>query len=307
MNPLSLLNIFSLISLIILASSCGIFSNNEESKYIVFPFELTDITLLDGPFKHATQLNKESLLRYEPDRFLSKFRCEAGLKPKAEPYEGWEAESLAGHSLGHYLSGCALMYQSTNDNRFLERVSYIVDELEVCQLADSEGYIGAMPNGKKIFENEVAKGNIKSQGFNLNGIWAPFYTQHKILAGLRDAYQLCGVEKALDIEKKFADWINSVVENLNDEQIQKMLHCEHGGMNEVLVDLYVDTNNKKYLNLSKVFHHKAILDSLAAGIDILPDKHGNTQIPKLIGLARRYEITKQQSFSGIEWLIIIPT
>jgi len=256
----------------------------------VSPFELSDVTLLDGPFKRATELNKKSLLRYQPDRLLSKFRSEAGLKPKAEPYDGWEAKTIAGHSLGHYLSACSLMYQSTNDNRFLSRVKYIVDELEACQLADGDGYIGAFPNGKKILEEEVAKGDIRAEGFDLNGIWVPYYTQHKVMAGLRDAYHLCGVNKALEIEKKFADWLGTIVEDLNDEQIQKMLHCEHGGMNEVLADLYADTQNKKYLELSRVFHHEAILDPLTAGIDILPDKHGNTQIPKLIGLARRYEV-----------------
>lgn len=278
---------------ILLNLSC----NNDTNKFSakstckVLPFELKDVTLLDGPFKHATELNIKSLLNYEPDRFLSKFRSTAGLKPKAESYEGWEAETLAGHSLGHYLSGCALMYQTTHDNRFLERVTYVVDELEECQNTDSSGYIGALLDVRNTLENEVAKGNIRSQGFDLNGIWAPFYTQHKILSGLRDAYKLCDIKKALDIEIRFANWIGSIVENLNSEQIQDMLRCEHGGMNEVMIDLYVDTGDKKYLNLSKVFYHKVILDSLTMGYDILPDKHGNTQIPKLIGLARRYEIT----------------
>jgi DUF1680 family protein len=110
------------------------------------------------------------------------------------------------------------------------------------------------------------------------------------MAGLRDAYHLCGVNKALEVERKFADWLGGIVENLNDEQIQKMLDCEHGGINEVLADLYADTQNEKYLELSRVFHHKAILDPLTAGVDVLPDKHGNTQIPKLTGLARRYEL-----------------
>ena len=281
----------SLICLVIFACSSKTINNNENLTCKVSPFELSDVTLLDGSFKRATELNKKSLLRYEPDRLLSKFRSEAGLKPKAKSYEGWEAETIAGHSLGHYLSACALMYQSTHDKRFIERVKYIVNELEACQLADGDGYIGAFPNGKKILEEEVAKGDIRSQGFNLNGIWVPFYTQHKVMAGLRDAYHLCGVNKALEIEKRFADWLGGIVKNLNDEQIQKMLVCEHGGINEVLVDLYVDTQNKKYLELSRVFHHKAILDSLTAEIDILPNKHGNTQIPKLIGVSRRYEIT----------------
>ena len=266
-------------------------SKPDESGKEVYPFELSEVTLLDGPFKHATDLNINSLLNYEPDRLLSKFRSEAGLQAKAPPYEGWEAETIAGHSLGHYLSACALMYQSTNDERFLERVNYIVNELGECQMADGDGYFGAFPNGKKILEEEVATGDIRSQGFDLNGIWVPYYTQHKLMAGLRDAYHLCGITKALEIEIDFADWLGGIVENLNHEQIQEMLDCEHGGINEVLVDLYIDTDNEKFLQLSRIFHHESILDSLAAEVDILPGKHGNTQIPKLIGLARRYEAT----------------
>lgn len=282
---------FILISLLIALSFSCSGNEKEEASKKVSSFELTDVTLLDSPFKNATELNRKVLLNYKPDRFLAKFRIEAGLKPKAKHYEGWESETLAGHSLGHYLSACALMYQTTNDQKFLERVNYIIDELEACQLVDGTGYIGAVPNEKNIFEEEIAKGDIRSQSFYLNGIWAPYYTQHKIMAGLRDAYQLCGNKKALDIETKFADWLYTIILNLNDEQIQLMLECEHGGMNEVFADLFADTNDDKYLNLSKVFHHKAILDSLAAGIDILAGKHANTQIPKLIGLARRYELT----------------
>ena len=161
----------------------------------------TEVKLLDGPFKHAMELDVKTLLNYEPDRLLAKFYTEAGLKPKAEHYMGWENEMLAGHSLGHYLSACSMMYQTTGDTLFLKRVNYIVDELGKLQEADGDGYIGAFTNGKKIFEEEVAKGNIRSQGFDLNGIWSPFYTHHKVLAGLRDAYQLCGNQKALESRK----------------------------------------------------------------------------------------------------------
>ncbi|MBN2611743.1 MAG: glycoside hydrolase family 127 protein [Bacteroidales bacterium] len=263
----------------------------EVVSFRVLPFNLTDVKLLDGPFKKATELNIKSLLNYEPDRFLAKFRSEAGLKPKAENYHGWEDETLAGHSLGHYLSACALMHQTTGDEEFLKRVNYIVDELELCQQADGDGYISAFPKGKYIFTEEVAKGNIRSAGFDLNGIWAPFYTFHKVLAGLRDAYHLCGNAKALEVEKNFAGWIHGIVKDMPDTSVQKMLHCEHGGINEVFADLYGDTKDEKYLETSKIFHHKAILDSLLEGKDILAGKHANTQIPKLIGLARRYELT----------------
>jgi len=267
----------------------------EVVDYRALPFELDEVTLREGPFKHALELNIQSLLNYQPDRFLAKFRKNAGLEPKAEHYHGWEDDTLAGHSLGHYLSACSLMYKTTGDSRFLERVSYMVNELIECQKADGDGYIGAFPDGKRIFEQEIAQGNIRAEAFNLNGIWAPFYTQHKVMSGLNDAYHLCGIEKALEIEKKLADWLEGVVIGLSEEQVQEMLGCEHGGINEALANLYADTQDERYLKMAGLFHHKAILDPLAEGKDILPGKHGNTQIPKIIGLARLYELTGNET------------
>jgi DUF1680 family protein len=298
----SLTNMLVVASVLLMISACAKKEKNtistggpEVVTFTVLQFPLTDVKLLEGPFLHATELDMKTLLNYEPDRLLSKFYTEAGLKPKAEHYMGWENESLAGHSLGHYLSACSMMYQTSGDTAFLNRVNYIVDELKKLQDADGDGYIGAFPNGKKIFENEVAKGNIRAQGFNLNGIWSPFYTQHKILAGLRDAYQLCGDTTALYVEKRFADWIGSVVAPLTDDQVQKMLHCEYGGISETLADLYADTKDQKYLQISRIFYDKAVLDSLKAKRDILPGKHCNTNIPKLIALARLYELTGDTS------------
>jgi len=263
----------------------------EVISFRALPFSLTDVRLLDGPFLHATELDAKTLLNYEPDRLLSRFYTEAGLKPKAEHYMGWENETIAGHSLGHYLSACSMMYQTTGDKRFLDKVNYIVGELKYLQEADGNGYIGAFPNGKKILEEQVAKGDIRSQGFDLNGIWVPFYTQHKMMAGLRDAYHLCGNSDALKVEKRFADWLDGIVSPLNDEQVQKMLRCEHGGISETLADLYADTKDEKYLRISKIFYQKAVLDPLKEGKDILPGKHCNTNIPKLIALSRIYELT----------------
>lgn len=207
-------------------------------------FPLTEVKLLDGPFYHATRMNLVSLLNYQPDRLLAKFRTEAGLEPKAEHYHGWEDNTIAGHTLGHYLSACALMYQTTGDTEFLKRVNYMVDELAACQEADGDGYIGAFPKGKQILEEEVARGNIRSQGFDLNGIWVPYYTQHKVLMGLMDAHYRCGNQKALAVAVRFADWLATVVENLTDDQIQKMLNCEHGGINEALAEIYAATGEE---------------------------------------------------------------
>ena len=254
-------------------------------------FALTDVELLDGPFLHATELNEESLLRYDPDRLLARFRTQAGLEPRATHYGGWEAESLAGHSLGHYLSALSMMYQTTGRDTFKRRADYIVDELAVVQEANGGGYLGAFDNGQRVFEEEVAKGEIRSQGFDLNGIWAPFYTHHKVMAGLRDAYRLLGNEKALKVEAKFGDWIGSIVDGLSHDEMQEVLHCEFGGVQETLAELYADTGEEKYLATARRFHHDAIIDSLAMGRDILPGKHGNTQVPKLIASATLYDIT----------------
>ncbi|MFN2509987.1 MAG: beta-L-arabinofuranosidase domain-containing protein [Pyrinomonadaceae bacterium] len=254
-------------------------------------FDLADVRLLDGPFKKAMMLNAEYLLRLEPDRLLSWFRKEAGLKPKGEVYGGWEARGVAGHSLGHYLSACAMMFASTGDPRFRERVNYIVNELELCQRENGNGYLAAIPNGKKIF-SEVAAGDIRSQGFDLNGGWVPWYTLHKLFAGLLDANHYCGNTKALAVAVKLADWADATLANLTEEQFQRMLACEHGGMNESLAELYARTGNEKYLRLSRRFHHKAVLEPLALREDRLRGLHANTQIPKLIGLARRYELTE---------------
>jgi len=262
----------------------------EMTDFRVIPFSLTDVKLLDGPFKHATDLNIQTLLNYEPDRLLANFRAEAGLKPKAMHYMGWENETLAGHSLGHYLSGLSLMYQTTGNPEFLKRVNYIVEELKACQDAEGDGYIGAVPGEKKILLDQVAKGDIRSRGFDLNGIWSPFYTQHKILAGLRDAYHLCGNKTALEVEEKFAGWIWTVVSGMSDNQVQEMLRCEYGGISETFEDLYADTKNEKYLELTNIFYQKVVLDSLKAEKDILPGTHCNTNIPKLIALERLYEL-----------------
>ena len=287
--------IVSLILIVFICLACNESKPNrirdEKAGIIDFrclPFELEDVRLLDGPFRQATELNIQSILSYEPDRFLARFRMESGLEPRAEHYHGWEDNTIAGHSLGHYLSACALMFQTTGDEQFLERVNDMVAELAECQAAIGNGYIGAIPDGQRILEEEIAAGDIRAAAFDLNGIWVPFYSMHKVMAGLRDAYRFCENSHALDIEKKLADWLADILSGLSEEQVQLVLYCEHGGMNEVLADLFADTGMDKYMALTWKFHHRAILDPLARGEDILPGKHGNTQIPKLIGLARRY-------------------
>jgi DUF1680 family protein len=254
------------------------------------PFPLSDVRLLAGPFAHAQELDHDYLLELEPDRLLSWYRKEAGLTPKAPVYGGWESTGVAGCVLGHYLSACSEMFQATGDERLRERVNYIVGEMALCQAANSNGYVAAIPGGKKVF-SEIQQGIITSKGFDLNGGWVPFYTLHKELAGLRDAYRLCGNTNALAVEIKLADFIDYTLRNVNHDQMQIILACEHGGMNETLADLYADTGEPRYLNLSRRFYHEAVLLPLTKGVDQLNGLHANTQFPKLIGLSRLYELT----------------
>ncbi|MCX6343756.1 MAG: glycoside hydrolase family 127 protein [Armatimonadetes bacterium] len=256
-------------------------------------FGLENVKLLDSPFKHAMEMDKNYLLSIEPDRLLSGFRTTAGLTAKGKPYGGWEEGTLAGHSLGHYLTACSQIYAATADKRFLDKVNYIIDELEVCQNANGDGYVEAIPNARKIFA-EVATGKIVSKGFDLNGLWSPWYNMHKVFAGLLDAYTLCGNQKALDVVKKFGDWAIAITSKLTEEQWQKMLFTEYGGMNDSLAELYALTGEKKYLDISRKFYDKVVLDPLANGTDSLPGRHSNTQIPKIIGLARLYELTGEK-------------
>lgn len=255
------------------------------------PFPVKDVQLLDGPFLHARGLDAAYLLRLEPDRLLAGFRENAGLAPKAQKYGGWESMGVAGHTLGHYLSAASRLY-AAGDERFLEPINYIVDELNACQ--SGSGFLAAFPEGKRVFE-EVAKGDIRSAGFDLNGSWVPWYTFHKQFAGLIDAYRYCDNQTALNVAKKMGDWAIEVTAGLSEAQFQKMLACEHGGMNESMLELYAITGDERYLNLSKRFHHQAVLGPLAKGEAKLPGLHSNTQIPKIIGAAHRYEYTLDET------------
>ena len=274
---------------------------SEEKILKVRPLPLNSVRLTGGPLKHAQELDGEYLLQLEPDRMLAYLRQRAGLEPKAKPYGGWDGagRQLTGHIAGHYLSAVSLMWAATGDARFKERADYIVSELKTIQDAQGDGYLGALMDGQgvdgKIRFQELCKGMIRSGGFDLNGLWSPWYVEHKIFAGLRDAYRYTGNRTALDVEIKFAGWAESIVSKLDDEQTQKMLATEFGGMNEVTADLYADTDDPRWLALSGKFEQRAMIDPLAAGQDVLGGKHGNTQVPKMIGSLARYIYTGDET------------
>lgn len=274
---------------------------SEEKILKVRPLPLNAVRLTGGPLKHAQELDAEYLLQLEPDRMLAYLRQRAGLEPKAKPYGGWDGagRQLTGHIAGHYLSAVSLMWAATGDARFKERADYTVSEMKVIQDAQGDGYLGALMDGQgvdgKVRFQELCKGTIRSGGFDLNGLWSPWYVEHKIFAGLRDAYRYTGNQTALDVEIKFAGWAESIVSKLDDEQTQKMLATEFGGMNEVAADLYADTGDARWLALSGKFEQRAMIDPLAARQDVLGGKHANTQVPKMIGSLARYIYTGDET------------
>ena len=214
-----------------------------------------------------------------------------GARAEGEAYGGWDAggRNLTGHILGHYLSAVSLMWAATGDVRFKERADSIVRELAVIQEANGDGYLGALEGGREAFA-EVARGEIRSEKFDLNGLWSPWYTLHKLFAGLRDAYRFAGNRTALDLEVGYAAWAEGVLSELDEAQLQEMLGTEFGGMNEVLVQLYADTGDPRWLALSYRFEHEAVLDPLKRHQDVLPGLHGNTQVPKILGSLERFAV-----------------
>jgi len=261
------------------------------------PLPLSDVRLTGGPLKVAQDRDAEYLLSLSTDRMMAFLRQAAGLEPKAKGYGGWDGDDrqLTGHIAGHYLSAVSLMYAATGDRRFKDRADVLVTELKAVRDKHGDGYIGAQTDrartpGKALYA-QIAAGDIRSSGFDLNGMWSPWYVQHKIFAGLRDAYRYAGNALALEVETRFAAWTESVLAKLDDAQVQKMLNTEFGGMNEVQVDLFTDTGDRRWLELADKFDHRAVIEPLARGEDILGGKHGNTLVPKLLGVLARYEAT----------------
>jgi DUF1680 family protein len=253
------------------------------------PLALDRVRVLGGPLKQAQDVTAKYLLSLEPDRMMAYYRTRAGLQPKAEPYAGWDGpgRNLTGHIAGHHLSAVSLMYRATGDVRFKARADYLVRELKEVQDKHGDGYLSALDGGREAFA-ALSKGEIRSAAFDLNGLWSPWYTLHKTFAGLRDAYRHTGNRTALVVETKYAEWADRVLAPLSEEQLARMLNTEHGGMNEVLADLYADTGDRRWLTLSYKFEHHELTDALKRHQDNLNGKHGNCQIPKLIGSAARY-------------------
>jgi DUF1680 family protein len=256
---------------------------------LTVPFELARVRLRPGPFLDAAQVNRRFLMAQDPDRLLHTFRITAGLPSTAEPLGGWEApvNELRGHYTGHYLSACALMSASLGDAALKARGDGMVAELAKCQQALGNGYLSAFP---EEFFDRLRAGR---------PVWAPFYTIHKIMAGLLDMHTLAGNAQALEVLRGMARWTARWVQPLGDGEMARVLEREYGGMNEVLYKLSAVTGEEGYRWTAHRFDHERIFAPLAAARDELKGLHANTTIPKIIGAARRYELTGEPRYRHI--------
>jgi DUF1680 family protein len=253
-------------------------------------FDMKDVKILNGEFKKAMDENFNYLIGMGANRLLHNFRINAGIKSNAKPLGGWEEPGieLRGHFTGHFLSACALMYSSTGDKRFLTKLDSLINGLAECQKAlNRNGYLSAFP---EEFIDRVETGK---------PVWAPYYTLHKIFAGLIDVYTHTGDKKALEIAENMAGWVKLRTDKLSEAQMQKMLRTEFGGMNDMFYNLYAVTGKDVYVTLAKRFEDQFVMDPLSNHEDKLKGLHVNTQIPKIIGAARAYELTGDKYYETI--------
>jgi uncharacterized protein len=263
--------------------------NRQDVSLKAKPFPMTSVRLNEGVFKDAQEINRKYLHRLPADRLLHNFRVTAGLPSTAQPLGGWEKpdSELRGHFTGHYLSAIAFAYSSCGDSDLKDKADAVVSELAKCQEALKDGYLSAYP--LEFWDR------LKSE----KKVWAPFYTLHKIMAGMLDMYEHCGNRQALDVVENMAGWVDRWSGPLGETKMQKILNVEFGGMGDVLYNLWAATGKVRYAELGQRFDHKRILDPLALRRDELKGLHVNTQVPKIIGAARRYELTREPRYRDI--------
>jgi hypothetical protein len=248
-----------------------------------YPFSLKNVRLLDGLFKTAMERDLGYMSSLDNDRLLHMFRVTAGLPSTAEAYGGWEKADVEvrGHTIGHFLSASALMFASTGDARVKAKADAVVSALAECQKAlGPSGYLSAFP---ETFFDRVE---------SVRNVWAPYYTIHKIMAGLVDMFEYCGNRQALEVVEGMAGWVKSRTDKSDRTHMERVLNAtEQGGMNEVLANLYAITGKADYLATARRFDERKYTEPLSHSVDRMKGEHVNSFIPNIIGAAREYEMT----------------
>jgi len=253
------------------------------------PFPMTAVKLGAGPCADAEQWNHGYVSRLEAGRLLHNFRVNAGLSSSAKPFGGWEEPKceLRGHFTGHYLSSAALVWAGSGDAKAKAKGEEIVAGLAECQAKLEGGYLSAFP--LEFMDRVAAR----------KKVWAPFYTLHKIMAGLLDMYEHAGSKQALEVLLKFSDWTDRWSGSKTEKHMQDILNTEYGGMNDILYKLAVVTNDAKWVAVGDRFTKKKFFNPLGLHQDQLRGLHVNTHIPQVIGAAKRWEISGDERFRRV--------
>ena len=256
------------------------------------PSSPSQVKLLGGVFRESAEANLRYLKRLDADRLLHNFRVNAGLPSSAQPLGGWEKPDceLRGHFVGHYLSACALAHASGSDAAIKQKADYMVAEMARCQQQLSKtwpGYLSAFP--MSLFDRLDAR----------TKVWAPFYTVHKIMAGLFDMHTLTANPRALEVLEAMATWTDNWTASKSEAHMQDILNTEYGGMNDILYKLSALTGNNHYAVVGDRFTKKKFFNPLALRRDQLRGLHANTHIPQVIGAAQRYQISSDSRFRNV--------
>lgn len=257
----------------------------EPLKNALNDFSMSDVELLDPYIQNAFSLNVKYLKSLDAEKLLKGF-CEiAGVESDATKYGGWETSAIQGHTLGHYLTAVSQAYASSGDKELKAIADRIVSVLAECQSKDT-GYLAAIPEGHYA---QIEQGNTA-------GTWVPWYSMHKILAGLIYAYELTGNSQALTVASNLGDWVYSRTSKWNEAMQTTVLNVEYGGMNDCLYQLYKNTKSEKHLSAAHSFDEITLFDALYKGEDVLNGKHANTTIPKIVGALNRYTVTGEEYY-----------
>jgi hypothetical protein len=259
------------------------------------PFPLSRVRLLPGIYQDAADWNRGYVRRLTADRLLYNFRANSGLPTgSAKPLGGWEqpannqhSSELRGHFTGHFLTACAQLHASMGDAEAKAKGDELVAALAKCQEKLGGGYLSAFPT--EFFDRLDAR----------KPVWAPFYTIHKIMAGMFDMYRLAGNRQALQVLEGMAAWADGWTASKSEEHMQDILNTEFGGMAETLYNLAAATGNDRWVRAGDRFTKKRFMNPLALRRDELRGLHVNTHIPQVIAAARRYEISGDTRFHDV--------
>lgn len=261
------------------------------------------VTLQEGVFLDAQKELQNVLLKMNDDQMLYNFRMTCGLDLKGAPaMSGWDTpdSNLRGHTTGHYLSALAKCFKATKDEAIKAKARYMIKELKHCQNQFNklpnfhEGYLAGFDESAYDALEEFAQ---------YPKLWAPYYTMHKMMAGLLDCYEMIQIQEALDIVTHMGDWVYRRLSKCSKTQLKTMwgiyIAGEYGGINESLAKLYSYTKQKEHLLAAQMFDNDRLFIPMMQHVDALCYLHVNQHVPQILGSLEIFKGTNIKRYFDI--------